>query len=175
MSTERPSDTHQPTSLWAPAWTRPATPSAASSIVMEDLSSAGVVVLGEQGVLPVVTQNGVSLQNVTPNVFYLAGHLVDRLWQGILGLVLVFIVHLITQTKKRRTASTSSSSAIAAAGLLLGPQSLDNIYRCINRCIQCILSRPAESVSEKMFILEDFHKLTTNRYLSVRLFLHFIF
>ena len=99
----------------------------------------------------------------------------DRLWQGILGLVLVFIVHLITQTKKRRTASTSSSSAIAAAGLLLGPQSLDNIYRCINRCIQCILSRPAESVSEKMFILEDFHKLTTNRYLSVRLFLHFIF
>ena len=59
----------------------------------------------------------------------------DRLWQGILGLVLVFIVHLITQTKKRRTASTSSSSAIAAAGLLLGPQSLDNIYRCINRCV----------------------------------------
>ena len=43
---------------------------------MEDLSSAGVVVLGEQGVLLVVTQNGVSLQNVAPNVFYLAGHLV---------------------------------------------------------------------------------------------------
>ena len=77
-----------------------------------------------QGVLPVVTQNGVGLQNVAPNVFYLAGRLVDRLWQGILGLVLVFIVQLITQTKKRRTASTSSSSAIAEAGLLLGLQSL---------------------------------------------------
>ena len=140
---------------------------------MEYLSSVGMVVLGKQGVLPVVTQNGVSLQNVTPNVFYLAGHLVDRLWQGILGLVLVFIVQLSTQNKKRRTTSTSSSSSGVAAGLLLGLQSLDNIYRCLNRCIQCILyilSRPAESVSEKMSILEDLHKLTTNRYLSVRLF-----
>ena len=146
---------------------------------MDYLSSVGVVVLGEQDVLPVVTQNGDSLQNVTPNVFYLAGRLKDKLWQGILGkdphLVLDLIVQLITQAKKRRTTSTSSSSSGVAAGLLLGPQSLDNIYRCINRCIQCILSRPAESVSEKMFILEDFHKLTTNRYLSVRLFLHFIF
>ena len=137
------------------------------SIVMEYLSSAGVVVLGEQGVLPVVTQNGGSLQNVAPNVFYLAGRLVDKLWQGILGkdphLVLDFIVQLITQAKKRRTASTSSSSSGAAAGLL-GPQSLDNIYRCLNRCVLYILSRPAESVSEQMSILEALHKLTTHRY-----------
>ena len=49
--------------------TRPAAPSTASSIVIEYLSSAGVVVLGEQGVLPVVTQNGGSLQNVAPNIF----------------------------------------------------------------------------------------------------------
>ena len=144
---------------------------------MDYLSSVGVVVLGEQDVLPVVTQNGDSLQNVTPNVFYLAGRLKDKLWQGILGkdphLVLDLIVQLITQAKKRRTTSTSSSSSGVAAGLLLGPQSLDNIYRCINRCIQCILyilSRPAESVSEQMFILVALHKLTTNRYLSVRLF-----
>ena len=67
------------------------------------------------------------------------------------------------------------SSSGAAAGLLLVPPSLDNIYRCLNRCVLYILSRPAESVSEQMSILETLHKLTTNRYVSVRLFLHFIF
>ena len=142
--------------------TRPATPSAASSI----LPSAGVVVLGEQGVLPVVTQNGDSLQNVALNVFYLAGHLVDRLWQGILGLVLVFIVQLIAPAKKRWTASISSSSSASAADLGICWAS----SRCLNRCVLYILSRPAESVSEQMSILEVLRKLTTHRYVSVRPF-----
>ncbi len=137
------------------------------SIVMEYLASAGVI-LGEQGVLPVVTQNGGSLQNVAPNIFYLAGRLVDKLWQGILvskdpHQVFDFIVQLITQAKKR---TSSTGGGVQSSSTALGSQSLDNIYRCLNRCILYLLSRPAETLSEQMSLLEALHKLTTHRFVQ---------
>ena len=138
------------------------------TIVMEYLSSAGVI-LGEQGVLPIVTQNGGSLQNVAPNIFYLAGRWMDKLWLGVLNLdphhVFDFIVQLITQAKKR-TSSTgggNSSSSGSSSSSGLASQSLDNIYRCLNRCILFLLSRPADSISEQMSWLEALHKLTNHR------------
>lgn len=141
------------------------------SIVMDYLSSAGVI-LGEQGVLPIVTQNGGSLQNVPTNVFYLAGRLVDKLWLGVLSRdahhVFDFIVQLITQAKKRSTStSTGSHSNSSSNSSGLASLSLDNIYRCLNRCILYLLSRPADTISEQMSLLEALHKLTNHRYLSV--------
>lgn len=136
------------------------------SIVMEYLASAGVII-GEQGVLPIVTQNGGNIQNVAPNVFYLAGRLVDKLWQGILNKdphqVLDFVVQLITQAKKRTNSIGGSGSGNSSSSSSLGAQSLDNIYRCLNRCILYLLSRPADSVTDQMSILEALHKLTTHR------------
>lgn len=135
------------------------------SIVMDYLSSAGVI-LGEQGVLPIVTQNGGSLQNVPTNVFYLAGRLVDKLWLGVLSRdahhVFDFIVQLITQAKKRST-STGSHTNSSSNSSGLASLSLDNIYRCLNRCILYLLSRPADTISEQMSLLEALHKLTNHR------------
>ena len=138
------------------------------TIVMEYLASAGLI-LGEQGILPIVTQNGGSLQNVASNIFYLTGRLVDKLWLGVLNRdphhVFDFIVQLITQAKKR-TSSTgggNSSSSGSSSSSGLASQSLDNIYRCLNRCILFLLSRPADSISEQMSLLEALHKLTNHR------------
>lgn len=143
------------------------------SIVMEYLASAGLI-LGEQGVLPIVTQNGGNLQNVAPNVFYLAGRLVDKLWQGILNKdphqVFDFVVQLITQARKRSNSVGGSGSGNSSSSSALGAQSLDNIYRCLNRCILYLLSRPAESISEQMSILEALHKLTNHRSFSFDIF-----
>lgn len=138
------------------------------SIVMEYLASAGVII-GELSVLPIVTQNGGHIQNIAPNVFYLSGRLVDKLWQGILSKdphqVLDFIIQLITQAKKRTnsTGGGAGSSGSSGTSANLGAQSSDNIYRCLNRCILYLLSRPADSVSQQMSILETLHKLTTHR------------
>lgn len=133
------------------------------SVVLDYLSAAGTI-LGENGVLPVVSHNGGSVQHVAPNVFYLAGRMVDKLWLGVLAkdphLVLDFVVQLAAQAKKR-TGSTSGGGA--AAGSPLGAQSLDNLYRCLNRCTLYLLSRPVDSVAQQTSILETLHKLTTHR------------
>lgn len=47
--------------------------------LMEHLLAADVLI-GEQAALPVVP--GGSLQYIAPNVCYLAGRIVDKLWQG---------------------------------------------------------------------------------------------
>ena len=45
--------------------------------------TGGVQLLGDQSVLAVAPVAGASAQNLAPNVFYLAGRLVDKLWQGV--------------------------------------------------------------------------------------------
>ena len=123
------------------------------STVMEYLISADII-LGDQGVLPIVV--GGSAQNVAPNVMYLAGRLVDKLWQGVLQKnpheVFDFIIQLIAQAKKR--------------SVNLGTVTLDNVYRCMNRCVLFLLSRPTDFVSQQTSVLETLHKLTSNRYPS---------
>lgn len=47
--------------------------------LMEHLLAADVLI-GEQAALPIVP--GGSLQYIAPNVCYLAGRIVDKLWQG---------------------------------------------------------------------------------------------
>ena len=103
------------------------------------------------GVLPIVA--GGNISNIAPNVFYLAGRLVDKLWQGVLMRnphdVLDFVLQLIVQSKKRN---------VTVATL-----TLDNIYRCLNRCVLFLLSRAADSVANQTSVLETLHKLTTHR------------
>ena len=88
------------------------------------------------------------------NVFYLAGRLVDKLWQSVLQRnpheVFDFVVQLIVQAKKR--------------GVTIATLTMDNVYRCLNRCVLFLLSRPADSVAHQMSIMETLHKLTTYRY-----------
>lgn len=44
-----------------------------------------------------------------------------------------------------------------------GSLSLEGIYRCLNRTILYMLSRPHENVASQMSSLEVLHKITTNR------------
>ncbi|XP_063625068.1 WD repeat and FYVE domain-containing protein 3 isoform X6 [Cydia splendana] len=86
------------------------------------------------------------------NVCYLAARLVDKLWQGQLSRdpheVFVFIVKLITQAKKK-------SSVI----------SLEGLHHCLNRTILFLLSRPTDTISDQMSVLDTLRELTDNRLL----------
>jgi hypothetical protein len=105
---------------------------------------------------------------------------VDKLWLGVLNRdphhVFDFIVQLITQAKKRTSSiggnSSSSASSSGSGSSGLASQSLDNIYRCLNRCILFLLSRPADSISEQMSLLEALHKLTNHRCVINSLAIH---
>ena len=137
------------------------------SVVLDYLTAAGTII-GENGVLPVVSHNGGSVQHVAPNVFYLAGRMVDKLWLGVLSKdphsVFDFIVQLVVQTKKKGGSTSGSGSAVNST---LGAQSLDNLYRCLNRCTLYLLSRPVESIAQQTSVLETLHKLTTHRFCLV--------
>ncbi|XP_063360999.1 WD repeat and FYVE domain-containing protein 3 [Cydia amplana] len=86
------------------------------------------------------------------NVCYLAARLVDKLWQGQLSRdpheVFDFIVKLITQAKKK-------SSVI----------SLEGLHHCLNRTILFLLSRPTDSITDQMSVLDTLRNLTNNRLL----------
>eukprot|EP00095_Tigriopus_kingsejongensis_P009945 maker-scaffold981_size73921-snap-gene-0.19 protein:Tk09945 transcript:maker-scaffold981_size73921-snap-gene-0.19-mRNA-1 annotation:"low quality protein: wd repeat and fyve domain-containing protein 3" len=123
-------------------------------IVMDHLLAADILI-GDQAAMPIVP--GGNIQNIAPNVFYLASRLVDKLWQGIFKKdpdeVFQFILKLISQAKRRSGA---------------GSISLEGIYRCLNRTILYKLSRPHaplqdDVVSSRVELLEVLHKVTTNR------------
>jgi len=143
------------------------------STVLDHLTTGGVQLLGDQSVLAVAPVAGAAAQHLAPNVFYLAGRLVDKLWQGVLLIkdpqrVLDFCIQLIAQAKKHRSTSTttmtpSSSSASSSSSAAVGLVPLDNIYRSLNRCVLFLLSRPADSVSQHTGVLETLHKLATHR------------
>ncbi|XP_046392591.1 WD repeat and FYVE domain-containing protein 3 isoform X2 [Ischnura elegans] len=118
--------------------------------LMEHLLAADVLI-GEQAALPVVP--GGSLHHIAPNVFYLAGRIVDKLWQGTFSKdpheVFDFVVKLISQAKRRPAT--------------LATFSLEGIYHCLNRTILFLLSRPTHSIADQMSVLEALHKLTTHR------------
>jgi hypothetical protein len=61
--------------------------------------------------------------------------------------------------------NSSSSSGSSSSGL--ASLSLDNIYRCLNRCILFLLSRPADLISEQMSLLKALHKLTNRKYVNL--------
>ncbi|KAK3895111.1 hypothetical protein Pcinc_001157 [Petrolisthes cinctipes] len=115
--------------------------------LMEHLLDADILI-GEGAALPVVA--GGAVQHIAPNVFYLAGRIVDKLWAGVFNKdpheVFDFIIKLISQAKRR------------ASGI-----NLESIYRCLNRTVLYLLSRPADSIAAQMSILEALHKLTTHR------------
>ncbi len=121
-------------------------------IVMDHLVAADVLI-GDQAALPIVS--GGNLQNIAPNVFYLASRLVDKLWQGVFKKdpdeIFEFILKLIAQAKRRSGVT--------------GGLSLEGIYRCLNRTILYMLSRPhhAAGVASQVSTLEVLHKVTTNR------------
>eukprot|EP00094_Tigriopus_californicus_P005213 TCALIF_05026-PB protein Name:"Similar to WDFY3 WD repeat and FYVE domain-containing protein 3 (Homo sapiens)" AED:0.04 eAED:0.04 QI:7/0.93/0.68/1/1/1/16/134/3650 len=110
------------------------------------------ILIGDQAAMPIVP--GGNIQNVAPNVFYLASRLVDKLWQGIFKKepdeVFQFILKLISQAKRRSGA---------------GSLSLEGIYRCLNRTILYMISRPHNhaDVSGQIGVLEVLHKITTHR------------
>ncbi|KAG8229679.1 hypothetical protein J437_LFUL010268 [Ladona fulva] len=118
--------------------------------LMEHLLAADVLI-GEQAALPVVP--GGNLQHIAPNVFYLAGRIVDKLWQGTFSKdpheVFDFVVKLISQAKRRPATMATFS--------------LEGIYHCLNRTILFLLSRPTHSIAEQMSVLEALHKLTNHR------------
>jgi len=143
------------------------------STLMDYLSSAGTV-LGDQSVLP-ISPGGGSVQHIAPNIFYLAGRLVDKLWQGILNpnsvdpqSVFDFIVQLINQARRRSSSSGGSTSSSSSSSL--STAAMDNIFRVLNRCILYLLSRPIGSsngddnaLAGQMSVLEILRKLTTHR------------
>ena len=95
---------------------------------------------------------GGSSANIAGNVFYLAARLVDKLWQGVFkkeaSEVYMFILNLISQAKRR-----SGTSHL----------SLEGIFRCLNRTVLYMLSRPLTGVHDQVSIMEVFHKLISNR------------
>ena len=122
------------------------------AILMDHLLAADVLI-GDGAALPVVP--GGNVTHIAPNVFYLASRLVDKLWQGVFTRdpdeVFQFTLRLISQAK-RRSGSTGSLS-------------LEGIYRCLNRTILYMLSRPHSTAAQQQLsgTLEVLHKLTTNR------------
>ncbi len=119
---------------------------------MDHLVAADVLI-GDQAALPIVA--GGSLQNIAPNVFYLASRLVDKLWQGVFKKdpdeIFQFILKLIAQAKRRSGVT--------------GGLSLEGIYRCLNRTILYMLTKPhqTQGVASQVTTLEFLHKVTTNR------------
>ncbi|CAG0904255.1 unnamed protein product, partial [Cyprideis torosa] len=98
--------------------------------VMDHISA--VDVLNPDGVgLPVPP--GGSVANVPPNVFYFAGRLVDKLWQGFVWLnpqeILDFVIRLVQQAKKRHFSSAS----------------LEPLFRSLNRLILFLLSQRSDA------------------------------
>ena len=95
---------------------------------------------------------GGSSNHIAGNVFYLASRLVDKLWQGVFkkdaNEVFQFILNLIAQAKRR-----SGTSVL----------SLEGIFRCLNRTVLYMLSRPVRSVQDQISVMDVFHKLITNR------------
>ena len=85
-------------------------------------------------------------------MFYLASRLVDKLWQGVFkkeaNEVFQFILNLIAQAKRR-----SGTSVL----------SLEGIFRCLNRTVLFMLSRPVRCVQDQISVMDVFHKLITNR------------
>lgn len=121
------------------------------SALMDHLLAADVLV-GEQAALPIVPLLQSHVQNIAPSVFYLTARIVDKIWQGTLNKdpheVFDFIIKLIGQAKRR-------SSSL----------SLEQLHHSLNRIILHLLSRPTESVTDQMSVLEALHKLTTHRLL----------
>lgn len=119
--------------------------------LMDHLLAADVLV-GEQAALPIVPLLQSHVQNIAPNVFYLTARIVDKMWQSFLNKnpheVFDFIVKLIGQAKRRSVSLT-----------------LEQLHHSLNRTILYLLSRPTETVSDQMAVLEALHKLTTNRLL----------
>jgi WD repeat and FYVE domain-containing protein 3 len=120
------------------------------AILMEHLLAADVLI-GEQAALPVVP--GGSIQNLAPNVYYLAGRIVDKMWQGSFTRdphdVFEFVIKLIAQAK-RRPATVATVST-------------EGIYHCLNRTILYLLSRPTNAIAEQMSVLDTLHKITSHR------------
>ena len=119
------------------------------TLIMDHLVAADILI-GEQAALPIVP--GGSANHIAPNVFYLASRLVDKLWQQVFKKnadeVFQFILKLISQAKRR-----SGTSML----------SLEGIFRCLNRTILYMLSRPIRGVADQTAIMEVLHKLMTNR------------
>ena len=119
------------------------------TLIMDHLVAADILI-GEQAALPIVP--GGSANHIAPNVFYLASRLVDKLWQQVFKKnadeVFQFILKLISQAKRR-----SGTSMI----------SLEGIFRCLNRTVLYMLSRPIRGVADQTAIMEVLHKLMTNR------------
>ncbi|XP_065351177.1 WD repeat and FYVE domain-containing protein 3 [Cloeon dipterum] len=120
------------------------------AILMEHLLAADVLI-GEQAALPVVP--GGSIQNLAPNVYYLAGRIVDKMWQGSFTRdphdVFEFVIKLIAQAKRRPATVVIVST--------------EGIYHCLNRTILYLLSRPTNSIAEQMSVLDTLHKITSQR------------
>lgn len=121
------------------------------SALMDHLLAADVLV-GEQAALPIVPLLQSHVQNIAPSVFYLTARIVDKIWQGSLNKdpheVFDFIIKLIGQAKRR-------SSSL----------SLEQLHHSLNRIILHLLSRPTDTVTDQMSVLEALHKLTTHRLL----------
>ncbi|XP_059488715.1 WD repeat and FYVE domain-containing protein 3 [Neocloeon triangulifer] len=120
------------------------------AILMEHLLAADVLI-GEQAALPVVP--GGSIQNLAPNVYYLAGRIVDKMWQGSFTRdphdVFEFVIKLIAQAKRRPATMATVST--------------EGIYHCLNRTILYLLSRSTNAIAEQMSVLDTLHKITSHR------------
>ncbi|KAK2144407.1 hypothetical protein LSH36_759g01035 [Paralvinella palmiformis] len=152
--------------------------------LMDHLLAADVL-LGEQAALPVAV--GGSYVHMANNVFYLAGRVVDKLWQVMPGdgtltqlafgdieslpppnayYIICRIVDALwtgAYVRDPKEVFEFISKLISQAKRKASGVSLDGIYKCLNRTILFQLSRPMYTVADHTNILEALHKLTENR------------
>lgn len=119
--------------------------------LMEHLLAADVLV-GEQAALSIVPLLQSHTQHIAPNVFYFTARVVDKMWQGCLTRnphdIFDFVIKLIAQAKRRSSSLT-----------------IEQLHHSLNRTILYLLSRPTESITEQMSVLEALHNIITHRLL----------
>lgn len=142
------------------------------SILMEHIQAADILTR-EQMRTPIM--QGGSSNNIINNVCYLSARIVDKLWQGMI-IVLIFytiikkifncnIINYIkgTLTKNPHEVFDFLIILINQAKKRSSAVNIEGLHHCLNRTILFLLSRSTNYISDQTSVLEALHKLTIHR------------
>lgn len=110
--------------------------------------------------------------NVSPNVFTLTQRMVDKVWKNALNKsdthILEFLIYLLTSAVKTLPFSTENLSRISTSPM----PGMDVGFTSLNRLVIYQISRPTDTISSQMSVLDALHKLVKmfrGRFLSLSL------